>query len=705
VLVMRQRAENLGFMLLLGTIPLLISPGVHADDGNYRIKFMQGHPWRPPFGLDRVGQPYTAVVESTGQPQHTDSVLTVLLHGKEVGRHPVTLNGKPPCSDSVAIAEYGDRVVLSAAGQDSKKRIELARQATHIPRIEFDAVARPETVINPVDLGTILVPRGWLLLGPGQRGELDLVAIRRDADEAEACVRVCFKSALYRETKAPVDLRKNEKHRLSLKLPEPAKTLDRDELEVSLVDKQGVELARKSIPVMLVRNPPHWPRFGASSTKLRYDAPISVRDPKTGTFSSLKYEDGWDPALRDVVVSLPSGARYVFWRGSSYIPFWAGKYNTGACYEWAEIISRLEGAVDCVEPLMDKELRYGRVEIVESTPARVHVRWTYQSTDLHYQVWGDEAVEDYYFYPDGFGTRVLNLKADPSHDYELSEFIVLTPQGTYPFDVLPERLVDAIGLDGRKWNFRSPSPAGELDAMRKAMTPPNIYRLRLNKQESMSAIYFNPLDRQFPEIIFGVFLDHGQVVTPCYWGSHWPLARGNATGSKIDDRIALTPCHNSVMSWARVKPEPVRSGVRAELDSRGRSKVMSVRQWVWLIGMSNASDTDLGAWARSFASPPSIEVTGGRLGFDSYASQRRVLRLHIEDKTVTIKVKPSTTVMNPVFELLEAPAGPLSVNRDGAAIAPDRLAWDGRTLWLDATIERPTEIVLEFNGPKTARAQ
>ena len=60
------------------------------------------------------------------------------------------------------------------------------------------------------------------------------------------------------------------------------------------------------------------------------------------------------------------------------------------------------------------------------------MRWTYQSTDLHYKVWGDQAVEDYYFYPDGFGTRVLTLKADPANDYELSEFIILTPQGAYP---------------------------------------------------------------------------------------------------------------------------------------------------------------------------------------------------------------------------------------------------------------------------------
>ena len=87
--------------------------------------------------------------------------------------------------------------------------------------------------------------------------------------------------------------------------------------------------------------------------------------------------------------------------------------------------------------------------------------------------------------------------------------------------------------------------------MRQAMTPPSIYRLRLNKQESAAAIYFNPLDRQFPEVFFAPFSDHEQIVTPCYWGSHWPLARGNATGSTIDDRISLTPCHNSVMSWAQ----------------------------------------------------------------------------------------------------------------------------------------------------------
>ncbi len=429
---MHRTIEGLKGFLLLGAVLWLISSETHAANEAYAIIVQSGHPWRPPFGLDRVGKPINLVIESSQPPRHSGYLLTVLHQGKEVGRHPLSFAAKPPFSAPVTIKEYGDEVVLSVEKANETGRLELARQLIHIPKAELDAVARPDSVTNPVDLGTILVPRGWLLLGPGQGGGLSIAAICRDRDEPEARVRAFFQSAPGRETTAAAALLTGQKRVLALRLPEASKTLDRDVLQVALVNGRGEPLAEKSIAVMLVQKPPHWPRFGASYARLRYDAPISVRDPRTGTFSSLKYEDGWAPELQDVVVSLPNGARFVFWRGSSYIPFWAGKHNTGACYEWAEVISGLKDAVDCVEPLMDKELRYGRVEIVESTAARVHVRWTYQSTDLHYKVWGDEAVEDYYFYPDGFGTRVLTLKSDPANDYELSEFIILTPQGAYP---------------------------------------------------------------------------------------------------------------------------------------------------------------------------------------------------------------------------------------------------------------------------------
>ena len=365
---------------------------------------------------------------------------------------------------------------------------------------------------------------------------------------------------------------------------------------------------------MLVSGPPSQPRFGATGEKLRYDAPISVRDPKTGAYSTMPYEGAWPAALEDVVVRLPNGARFVFWRGSSYIPFWAGRHNTGACYEWAEIISQPSGAVDCVEPLMDKELRYSRVAIVESTDARVHVRWTYQSTDLLYKVWGDAVVEDYYFYPDGYGTRVVNLKADPANNYELSEFIILTPPGAYPFAVLPDDPVDALFLDGRKHAFRFPNPTAGAARPVDSGDVPALYRLRLHKDEELAAVYFNPNETKQPPVVFGPFFDKGEMVTPCYWGSHWPLARGNATGNAIDDRIGLTPCHNSVMSWAGTRPRPLRTGEVVTLDTLGRSRPMTVRTWAWLIGMSDESDARLVERAKSFATPPALELRGARRG-------------------------------------------------------------------------------------------
>ena len=192
---------------------------------------------------------------------------------------------------------------------------------------------------------------------------------------------------------------------------------------------------------------------------------------------------------------------------------------------------------------MDKELRYGKVEIVEATSAQVHVRWTYQSTDFQYKVWGDETVEDYYFYPDGFGTRVVNLKADPKNLYELSEFIILTPAGAYPFDVVPERAVDALFLDGRKHEFRLPNPPARDPALSEADKKgvPAIYRLRFSKHDDLAAIYYNPNETRLPPVVFAPFSEAGQLVTPCYWGSHWPLARGNSTGNKIERPPSCSP--------------------------------------------------------------------------------------------------------------------------------------------------------------------
>jgi hypothetical protein len=410
----------------------------------------------------------------------------------------------------------------------------------------------------------------------------------------------------------------------------------------------------------------------------------------------MSFDKGFDPKLNDVAVFLPNGARFVFWRGSSYVPFWAGRHNTALSYEWAETSPPKEGYADCVEPLMDKELRYGRVKIMESTKARVHVRWSYQSCDFKYKVWGDSAVEDFYFYRDGFGTRVLTLQSVPTGDYELSEFIILTPQETYPFSVLPSNLADILFVDGQKRELRFPFFPNEQGEKAKSRDMPAIYRVRLHKDETMAAVYFNPLDTKLPPAIFAPFFDKGQLVTPCYWGSHWPLARGKTTGWAIDDRVHFTPCHNSVMSWARSRPKPLRIAQVETLDTLGRSKPMLLQTWVWLIGMSDADDARLLEWAQSFAHPPSLELQGARLEAQSYIPERRAIRLIVEDSRVTMTIKPAPRCVNPVFELAGAP-GPLTgVHLAGRPLGANDYAWDGKTLWIGATLIQNTPLRLEF---------
>jgi hypothetical protein len=660
-----------------------------------RMRIDPGHPWRPPFGVERIGQPLTVLVQFACDerpvPEHW---LASYQDGEEVERKLLSVTGTSPFTVKVDLDTPCDELALfSKDGQD--KPVELARWRVERPEFEAEAEAFSEPVINPVDLCTILPPADWLILSPKQKGRVRVAAFSTKQDIPGAQAAAWFESSPQRRTAASIELRENTRAETSLTLPEASFTRDRDSVHVAIVGEDGREIWQKRIPAMLVSGPPRWPSFGATETQLRYDAPISVR-AEDGTLSSMDYADGWRSELNDVVVSLPNGSRFVFWRGSSYVPFWAGRYNTGLCYEWAETSPPPDGH-DCVEPLMDKELRYGRVAVVESTPARVHVRWSYQSCDFHYRVWGDSAVEDFYFYPDGFGTRVLTLTSAPDGDYELSELIILTPQATYPLRVLPANLVDLLFLDGRKRELDFPFPETERD-LEKLFSGdmPAVYRVRLNDRETSAAIYFNPDDPHLP-LVFAPFFSGRELVTPVYWGCHWPLARGRTTGWAIDERVGLTPAHNSIMSWGRRRPAPLEKKLVDTVDTLGRARRMLVERWAWLIGMSDDSDARLLERARSYAQPPDVSVTGGV--YEGWEADRRAHRIAVAESTVTIRIEPRVPCVNPVFEMANVNDKLSAVALDGRPLRRRDYAWDGETLWLDADITCPTTLQLTFESP------
>jgi hypothetical protein len=335
------------------------------------------------------------------------------------------------------------------------------------------------------------------------------------------------------------------------------------------------------------------------------------------------------------------------------------------------------------------------------------VRWTYQSTDFNYKVWGDSPVEDYYFYPDGFGTRVLNLVNASGARYEVQEIIVLTPQAAFPYQVLHPNMADILFIDGIKREITFPPPGTPASSpaaiSRNAGEPrdlPAVYRVRLHKDEAATAITFNATDTHLPRHLFLPFYDRDVMVTPAYWGSHWPLARGNTTGWTIDDRIFLTPSHNSILSWGMDNYTPFYTFNAPSLDTLGHSKLMTTQRYVWLIGMTDASDGRVLEWAHSFKNPPSVELKGARLEAESsYMAERRAIRMVVEDPAVTITLKPTVRCVNPVFELRAAPKSLRSVRVGDRTLASKEYAWDGQTLWIDASFNDLTSLTLEFVRP------
>ena len=132
-------------------------------------------------------------------------------------------------------------------------------------------------------------------------------------ESPDARVRAWFEDGKPVET--AISLAVDKRATANLELPLTA-TGDRSVLHVTITNRSQL-LWKKDIRTMIVSHPPQWPKFGAVETKLRYDAPISVKDTQTGALSSMDYNTAWDPKFNDVVVFLPNGSRFVFWRGST----------------------------------------------------------------------------------------------------------------------------------------------------------------------------------------------------------------------------------------------------------------------------------------------------------------------------------------------------------------------------------------------------
>jgi len=145
----------------------------------------------------------------------------------------------------------------------------------------------------------------------------------------------------------------------------------------------------------------------------------------------------------DAMVKLgPGDDSFIFWRGSSYLPF----LDTADGKSFVDVVVPQNG--DGPGLMFDKTNKFSHIRIVENSPARVIVEWRYvpdfDKTDPEW--WTEE-----YFavYPDGVcyrsihtGTETLDEYQDPSH--AKVQHLLLTDKGVCP---MPNSWVKPIEFD------------------------------------------------------------------------------------------------------------------------------------------------------------------------------------------------------------------------------------------------------------------
>ncbi len=456
-------------------------------------------------------------------------------------------------------------------------------------------------------------------------------------------------------------------------------------------------------------------------------------------YTRLKYAEEWENPWRvgdaaDVVVRFDETPnRLVFWRGTSYIPAWVTENGIWYTNEFFETQS---GAMPTsAEPMADKQARFSHARILESNEARVVVLWRYAPVALNYDLvhvdqltgWGDWVEETYTVYPDGTCVRKIrvwssNPKVDPNLGLDLGNFrqfheaIIINPPGTRPEDNIKPEALTVANMKGEtetySWAKEAPGFPADYDeatlkvlhrisdlatAEHKWLTKPrggNILRVNLK------AVY-SPY----------VVVDPREAAIDCYageiirersmfpWWNHWPVSqqiRSNGRWAVAPDR----PSHSSlahIQSWRPYE----------ETDD-GMTMIM-------LNGLTEKPAAALLPLAKSWLSPPRMEIAGDGFAAAGYDPTQRAFVLSRRDASVSsglavmLRASEESPVMNPVLLIRGwGPSAP-RVEIDGrpALLGPDVRAGhihgledDDLVLWIRKESAAPVRIsVFPAGGP------
>jgi Concanavalin A-like lectin/glucanases superfamily len=330
--------------------------------------------------------------------------------------------------------------------------------------------------------------------------------------------------------------------------------------------------------------------------------PLSGAKPaKFGAvYTTLKFYEAWDKPWpvsdqADIVINFDDNAhKFVFWRGTSYIPHWVTEngiwYNNEFLETW--------DVNGCHEPMSDKRCQFSNVKILESNDARVVVHWRYALIDnlnimarvdslSGFGEWGDEI---YTIYPDGVGVRKIILhSSQPQSQHEWQEGMVVMGPGQRPEQVLEAGGLTLANMKGEThtydWGKGLPTEKdkyGYVQLPEKA----NIHLIN-TKSQLKPFVIISPK----ANAIFNVYNGELRSDVSMYpWWNHWPAAQ-----KPSDGRYAMTDDNASHSSLTNINWDAY------ELTENTHTKIM-------LHGLTNKKAEDLRNLTNSWATPAKLNI-------------------------------------------------------------------------------------------------
>jgi hypothetical protein len=359
-----------------------------------------------------------------------------------------------------------------------------------------------------------------------------------------------------------------------------------------------------------------------------------------GYYTHLKFYDVWDNLWRfadhpDVVVEFDiNPSKFVFWRGTGYIPMMVNESGQWYSNEFNETWNKT-GGEGCQEPMSDKEAYTNHVRIIENTQARTVVHWRYPLIDVKHVManyeeeygWCDWSDWYYYIYPDGIAVKTMHLWTHGERNHEWQESMGIFGPDQHPEDVINTKAaLTMLSLSGDMITYDwVDHPPDNVDEPKEKCIQ---YINYTGEYKPVTIGEFGETD-----VYSGELTEYGAFPS---W-NHWPVAQ-----MPSDGRYATYPDRTAHSSLTHVPPV---------VYKEERSGPTPFYQKILMEAMLNWNPEQLVPLARSWINAPEIKGMAGASGEYDPGQRAYVLTKRDSDISFSIEASDESPLVNPAFIL------------------------------------------------------